>query len=131
MKALSRAGQNLAVLFLGTMAGSVGFALLLGLAWLPALSRSVAYKVTTLLLVAALALVIAGWVAGLMVRHGQVRHGAVLGLFFGCLFFGCLTFGYMFGPQPVLLLTVPLTGLLAAGGGWLAARQLQAVTRGP
>src|SRR5450759_3322557 len=123
MKALSRAGQNLAVLFLGTMAGSVGFALLLGLAWLPALSRSVAYKVTTLLLVAVLALVIAGWVAGLMVRHGQVRHGAVLGLFFGC-----LTFGYMFGPQPVLLLTVPLTGLLAAGGGWLAARQLQTVT---
>jgi hypothetical protein len=39
MKALARAGQNLAVLILGTVAGSVGFALLLGLAWLPSLSR--------------------------------------------------------------------------------------------
>jgi hypothetical protein len=124
MKALARAGQNLAVLFLGTIVGSVGFALLLGLAWLPALSHSVAYKVATLLLVTALALVIAGWAAGLIVRRGQVRHGAALGLFFGC-----LAFGYMFGPQPVLLLTVPLTGLLAAGGGWLAARSLQRVTR--
>lgn len=123
MKALARAGQNLAVLFLGTMAGSVGFALLLGLAWLSALSRSVAYKVITLLLVTALALVIAGWAAGLIVRRRQVRHGAALGMFFGC-----LAFGYIFGPNPVLLLTVPLTGLLAAGGGWLAARSLQRVT---
>jgi len=124
MKALARAGQNLAVLFLGTMAGSVGFALLLGLAWLPALSRSVAYKAITLLLVTALALVIAGWAAGLIVRRRQVPLGAALGMFFGC-----LAFGYIFGPNPVLLLTVPLTGLLAAGGGWLAARSLQRVTR--
>jgi hypothetical protein len=74
--------------------------------------------------VAALALVIAGWVAGMILRRGQVRHGAALGLFFGS-----LAFGYIFGPHPVLLLTVPLTGLLSAGGGWLAARSLQSVTR--
>ena len=120
MKALATAGQNLAVLFLGTMAASVGFALLLGLAWLPALSHSVPYKVTTLLLVSALALVIAGWVVGLVVRRGQVRHGAALGLFFGS-----LAFGNIFGPHPVLLLTVSVTGLLAAGGGWLATRSLR------
>ncbi len=122
MSVLARAGQRMAASFLGMLAGSAGFALLLGLAWLPALGHSVAYRLTTLFLVTALALVIAGWVAGLVVRRGQVRHGAALGLFFGS-----LAFGYIFGPQPVLLLTVPLTGLLAAGGGWLAARGLQAV----
>jgi hypothetical protein len=124
MRALAGVGRNLAVLLLGTVVGSVGFALLLGLAWLPALSHSVAYKVTTLLLVTALALVIAGWVAGLIVRREQVRHGAALGLFFGA-----LAFGYIFGPHPVLLLMVPLTGLLAAGGGWLAARSVPSAVR--
>jgi hypothetical protein len=124
MKALAGAGRNLAVLLLGTAVGSVGFALLLGLAWLPALSQSATYKVTTLLFVTALALVIAGWVAGLIVRRGQVRHGAAVGLFFGS-----LAFGYIFGPHPVLLLMVPLTGLLAASGGWLAARTVPSPAR--
>jgi hypothetical protein len=119
MKALMGACQNLVVLLLGTIAGAVGFALLLSVAWLPMMDQSVTYKVTSLLLVTVLTLVISGWVAGLIVRRGQVRHGASLGLFFGS-----LAFGYIFGPQPVLLLTVPVTGLLAAGGGWLAARTM-------
>ena len=47
MKALMRACQNLGVLLLGTLAGAVGFALLLSVAWLPALDHGILFIMAT------------------------------------------------------------------------------------
>jgi hypothetical protein len=124
MRSLARVAGNMIALLVGIMVVSAGTGLLLGLAWLPAFSHSVSYKVISLLLAMALALVIGGWLAGLLVSHGRVRRAAALGLFFGI-----LAFGYIFGPNPILLLTVPLTALLAAVGGWLANRTAAAWSR--
>ncbi len=124
MRALWGVGRNFLVLLLGTLSASLGFGLLLGLAWLPAFSQSVAYRVGSLLLVTMLALVIGGYISGLLVRRGRVRHGAALGIFFGS-----LAFGYIFGANLVLLFAVPLAGLLSATGGWLAARAPEATVR--
>ncbi len=124
MRALWWLGRNFLVLLLGSLAGSMGFALLLGLAWWPAFGRSVEYRVVSLVLVTALALLIGGYIGGLLARHDPVRHAGAVGIFFGI-----LAFGYIFGANPVLVLTVPLAGLIAATGGWLASRGAEAVAR--
>ncbi len=124
MKALAQVGENLLVLFMGTVSAAAGFGLLLGLAWLPAFSQSSAYRLTSLLLVTVLALLIGGWVSGLLVHTGRVRRAAALGAFSGI-----LAFGYIFGPNLVLLLTVPTASLVAGIGGWLAARSVRVLAK--
>ena len=114
MAVLKMIGRTFLALALGILSALAGFGLLLGLAWLPAVSVNPTYKTATTILVVGLAFGLGGYVCGLVMGDRKVLVGLVFGLLFG----SC-AFTYIFIGDPLLAFFILMAALSGALGGWL------------
>lgn len=105
--------RGVGALFLGGLGALIGFGILLGLAWLP--SQNTTYMLVAVLLVAAIAITLGGFISGSIGQHNKMVYGLVFGLLFGL-----AAFAYIFGIEWRMYVAVLVSTLLGAFGGWLA-----------
>jgi len=118
MKKLRVGGRSALAVVLGAISALVAFGLLLALAWLLPLSENRIYRLATVLVVTALALVAGGYLSATLAGRERIKYGFALG---GVV--GGVGFGYLFGPTWWLALAIPLSALMGGAGGWLASWQ--------
>jgi hypothetical protein len=118
MKKLRVGGRSALAVVLGAISALVAFGLLLALAWLLPLSENRIYRLATVLVVTALALVAGGYLSATLAGRERIKYGFALG---GVV--GGVGFGYLFGPTWWLALAIPLSALMGGTGGWLASWQ--------
>jgi hypothetical protein len=105
--------RGVGALILGGLGTLIGFGILLGLAWLP--SQNTTYKLVALLLVAAIAITLGGFISGSIGKQNKIVYGLVFGLLFGL-----VSFAYIFGVEWRMFVAVLVSTALGALGGWLA-----------
>lgn len=106
--------RGVGALLLGGIGTLIGFGILLSLAWLP--SQNTPYKLVAVLLVAAVAIMLGGFISGSIGKQNKMVYGLVFGLLFGL-----VSFAYIFGIEWRMFVAVLLSAVLGALGGWLAA----------
>lgn len=117
MNILSFGVRGVGALFLGSLGALIGFGVLLGLAWLP--SQNTTYMLVAVLLIAAIAFTLGGFISGSIGQQNKMIHGLVFGLLFGL-----VSFAYIFGIDWRMFVAVLVSTLLGALGGQLAAMRL-------
>ncbi|MBN2500997.1 MAG: hypothetical protein JXB38_09495 [Anaerolineales bacterium] len=115
MNSLKTIGRTFLALVSGMLSALAGFGLLLGLAWLPAVSVDPAYKTATTIVVAGLAFGLGGYTCGQVLGNRKVWAGLVFGLLFGS-----FAFTYILIGNPLLAVFILMAALSGALGGWLA-----------
>lgn len=117
MNAVFRSARSVGALMASFLTALIAFGLLLALAWNGVPGEAVAYKMSTLLVVSAVAMTAGGVLMGVLMRRYEVRAGLAFGLIAGA-----CSFTYILGIDPLLALFIPASAGLGALGGWLAQR---------
>lgn len=113
MNILALGFRSVGALFLGGLVALIGFGILLGLAWLP--SQNTTYMLVAILLVAAIAITLGGFISGFIGKQNKIVYGLMFGLLFGL-----ISFAYIYGLEWRMFVAVFVSTLLGAFGGWLA-----------
>jgi len=108
--------RSLVAICLGWISCLIVFGLLLALAWLPELSQSNFYKLSTLLTVAAISIVAGSFLTGKIGRIKTVLHGLLLGFLIGV-----VSFTYILGINWWVLVAIVGCSALGILGGWLSS----------
>ena len=106
--------RGIGALFLGCLGTLIGFGILSSLAWLP--GQSTTYRLVVVLLVAAVAITLGGFISGSIGKQNKIIYGLVFGLLFGL-----VSFAYIFGIEWRMFVAVLVSTALGTLGGWLAA----------